>query len=84
MSTDQEKKILNSLLADTIQGSREISVILFIVNKYKEYSLIFIILLIIDLSGNMWLLLHMFRNFIALPTMHYSLITLTVLLASWC
>ena len=63
MSTDQEKKILNSLLADTIQGSREISVILFIVNKYKEYSLIFIIALIIELIGNMWLLLHMFTNY---------------------
>ena len=54
--------------------------ILFIVNKYKEYSLIFIIVLNIELSGNMWSLLHMFRNFIALPTMHYSLITLRVLL----
>ena len=31
-------------------------VILFIVKKYKEYSLRFIIVLIIDITGNMWLL----------------------------
>ena len=58
MSTDQEKKILNSLLADTIQGSREISAISLIVNKYKEYSLIFIIVLIIELSGNVVVVTH--------------------------
>ena len=59
MSTDQKKKIPDSLLTDTIYGSREIrivvkcvlSVIFLIVNKYKEYSLRFIIVLIIDLTG---------------------------------
>ena len=58
------KKILDSFLTDTILGTREIrivdkcvlSVILFIVNKYKEYSLRLIIVLIIDLTDNMWLL----------------------------
>ena len=46
MSIDEEKKILDSFLTDTILGTREIrivdkcvlSVILFIVNKYKEYQ----------------------------------------------
>ena len=60
------KKKPDSLLTDTISGSREIrivvkcvlSVIFLIVNKYKEYSLRFIIVLIIDLTDNMWLLLH--------------------------
>ena len=64
MSIDEEKKILDSFLTDTILGTREIrivdkcvlSVILFIVNKYKEYSLRLIIVLIIDLTDNMWLL----------------------------
>ena len=68
MSTDQKKNIPDSLLTDTISGSREIrivvtckcvfSVIFLIVNKYKEYSLRFILVLIIDLTDNMWLLLH--------------------------
>ena len=35
-----------------------LSVILFIVNKYKEYSLRVLIVFIIDITGNMWLLLH--------------------------
>ena len=66
VSTDQEKNTRQPLDWHHLGFQRNkdscyrcvLRVIIFRVKKYKEYSLRFIIVLIIDITGNMRLLLH--------------------------